>query len=275
MPPTGVPLLPDLDQETPADLVVSLAGERRNPKYVLGFRSAVRNIGDGPLIISGHRHDRGIDTMVADQAITMRGGPEQVARGVGRLRYVISPDHRHWHLLGFERYELRTPGGSHRARARPQDRLLSRRPLRRHRPRAPGARAGAANTRRAAVSASPRGSGSARASRSGTATTTRPTSKASTCRSPGFETVATSSCTASMRTGACASSTTRTTPPRCCSICAGRTACRRSRWSPAARTAPAARRLAERGLRAAQDSRERPGIGGGPRSVGGVAPSVS
>ena len=49
--------------------------------------------------------------MVADQAIARRGGPEDVVRGVGRLRYVISPDHRHWHLLGFERYELRSPGG--------------------------------------------------------------------------------------------------------------------------------------------------------------------
>ena len=29
---------------------------------------------------------------------------------VGRLRYVRSPDHEHWHLLEFERYELRRPG---------------------------------------------------------------------------------------------------------------------------------------------------------------------
>ena len=29
---------------------------------------------------------------------------------MGRLRYVRSPDHEHWHLLGFERYELRRPG---------------------------------------------------------------------------------------------------------------------------------------------------------------------
>jgi hypothetical protein len=27
-------------------------------------------------------------------------------RRVGRLRYVRSSDHEHWHLLGFERYEL-------------------------------------------------------------------------------------------------------------------------------------------------------------------------
>jgi hypothetical protein len=108
----GVPLLPDLDQEVPAKLIVTLTGERRKPTYVLGFRSAVGNIGDGPLIISGHRPDRGTDTMVADQEIVRRGGPQGIERGVGRLRYVVSPDHRHWHLLAFERYELRTPGGA-------------------------------------------------------------------------------------------------------------------------------------------------------------------
>ena len=32
-------------------------------------------------------------------------------RGVGRLRYTRSPDHEHWHLLHFDRYELRRPGG--------------------------------------------------------------------------------------------------------------------------------------------------------------------
>jgi hypothetical protein len=104
----GVPLLPDLDQEAPSNLVVSVTGKSR---YLLGFRSAVRNVGAGPLIIAGHRPDRGPDTMVADQQIVMRGGPADVVRKVGRLRYVVSPDHRHWHLLGFERYELRSADG--------------------------------------------------------------------------------------------------------------------------------------------------------------------
>jgi hypothetical protein len=94
----------------PAKLVVTLTGERRKPTYVLGFRSAVGNIGDGPLIISGHRPDRGTGAMVADQEIVRRGGPQGIERGVGHLRYVVSPDHRHWHLLGFDRYELRRGG---------------------------------------------------------------------------------------------------------------------------------------------------------------------
>jgi hypothetical protein len=107
----GVPLLPDLDQEAPSQLAVSLAGSGRHAQFLLGFRSAVRNVGDGPMIIAGHRFDEGMETMVADQQIQRRGGPAEVVGGVGRLRYVVSPDHRHWHLLAFERYELRRAGG--------------------------------------------------------------------------------------------------------------------------------------------------------------------
>src|SRR3954452_11248341 len=44
----GLPLSPDLDQEAPSKLVVTRAGDG----YVLGFRSVVRNVGDGPLIVS-------------------------------------------------------------------------------------------------------------------------------------------------------------------------------------------------------------------------------
>jgi hypothetical protein len=105
--PGGTRVLPDLDQEAPSNLIVTQAGGQ----YRLGFRSAVRNLGDGPLILSGHRHDRGLESMIADQVIQRDGGTQEVVRGVGRLRYVVSPDHRHWHLLGFEHYELARPGG--------------------------------------------------------------------------------------------------------------------------------------------------------------------
>ena len=50
--------------------------------------------------------------MVADQLVAQRGGRRaSSSRGVGPLRYVVSPDHRHWHLLGFQRYALARPGG--------------------------------------------------------------------------------------------------------------------------------------------------------------------
>jgi Lysyl oxidase len=101
--PEGQPLLPDLDQETPSGLVLTKA----RSGWRLGFDSAVRNIGDGPLIIDGERPSAGVQAMSADQVVVNAGGPRTVAPGVGRLRFVRSPDHRHWHLLGFDRYELR------------------------------------------------------------------------------------------------------------------------------------------------------------------------
>src|SRR3954471_17938636 len=63
--PAGPALLPDLDQDAPANLIVTLAGTPAHPVYQLGFRSAVRNVGAGPLNISGSRHDGSVDTMFA------------------------------------------------------------------------------------------------------------------------------------------------------------------------------------------------------------------
>jgi quinoprotein glucose dehydrogenase len=85
--------------------------------YRLGFRSAVRNIGDGPLIIEGRGDGQcwaaaACTAMTADQVIEADGGPDARVAGVGQLRFVTSPDHRHWHLLGFERYELRRIGST-------------------------------------------------------------------------------------------------------------------------------------------------------------------
>ena len=51
--PAGEPLLPDLDQEMPTQLVLTKAGKAGRTSWRLGFRSAVRNIGAGPLIIDG------------------------------------------------------------------------------------------------------------------------------------------------------------------------------------------------------------------------------
>jgi hypothetical protein len=51
--------------------------------------------------------------MVADQVIARQGASPVVDRAAGRLRYVRAPDHQHWHLLHFERYELRRAGSRH------------------------------------------------------------------------------------------------------------------------------------------------------------------
>src|SRR3954454_11410860 len=107
--PAAPELLPDLDQQTPNQLLVARAGGH----WLLGFQSAVRNIGAGPLLIDGHRRDRKTPFMEADQVIDRQGASPTMDRAVGRLRYVHSPDHQHWHFLHFERYELRRAGSAH------------------------------------------------------------------------------------------------------------------------------------------------------------------
>ncbi|HWI70841.1 MAG TPA: lysyl oxidase family protein, partial [Baekduia sp.] len=100
-------LLPDLDQEVPSQLDVAVTGSGAHRSYRLGFGSGVRNVGAGPLVIEGRRA-AGTARMDARQWIDGAAGPVE---GVGALRYVRSSDHQHWHLLGFERYELRRAGG--------------------------------------------------------------------------------------------------------------------------------------------------------------------
>jgi hypothetical protein len=48
--------------------------------------------------------------MIADQSIQLSGGGTRVVPDVGRLQYVYSEDHDHWHYLGFDHYELRRAG---------------------------------------------------------------------------------------------------------------------------------------------------------------------
>src|SRR3954467_6995747 len=103
-------LLPDLDQQTPSGLMISLASAHGPARYVLGFQSAVRNIGDGPFIIAGNRANRRTPLMTATQLIDRADGPQHAVTVAARLRYAISPDHQHWHLLHFDRYELRHAG---------------------------------------------------------------------------------------------------------------------------------------------------------------------
>jgi Lysyl oxidase len=102
--------LPDLDQEVPSALEVTAGGRPGRPIYRLGFRSAVSNVGAGPLIVSGERLRTARPAMTADQLIEQANAPESVVEDVGRLRYVRSEDHEHWHLLRFERYELHRAG---------------------------------------------------------------------------------------------------------------------------------------------------------------------
>jgi Lysyl oxidase len=90
--------------------MVAPAGSGADRTWWLGFSSAVSNIGDGPFIIQGHRPDQSTPEMVADQLLMAGDATAEVVPAVGRMRFVRSPDHNHWHLLKFDRYELRRAG---------------------------------------------------------------------------------------------------------------------------------------------------------------------
>ena len=96
-------LLPDLDQRAPFRLTI--AGTK------LGFASATDNVGDGPVWVRGSRATA-TGPMRATQLVRMSNGSVRAYPAAGRLRYTPSPTHTHWHLLGFQRYELRTLAGN-------------------------------------------------------------------------------------------------------------------------------------------------------------------
>jgi hypothetical protein len=95
-------LLPDFDQRAPFRLTI--AGTK------LGFASATDNIGDGPVWVRGSR-SAPEGPMRAQQLVRMSDRTVRTYDDAGRLRYTPSPSHTHWHLLDFQRYELRTPEG--------------------------------------------------------------------------------------------------------------------------------------------------------------------
>ena len=106
-------LLPDLDQAPPSQLSIVTVRRAGHTLRRLAFASAVENRGQGDVILSGHRPSRRATRMTVDQLVERvdeAGRPvaDQRVNQVGRLRYVRLPDHSHWHLIGFERYELRS-----------------------------------------------------------------------------------------------------------------------------------------------------------------------
>jgi hypothetical protein len=100
-------LLPDLDQVPPQAVSIVDKGGREH----LVFLSAVENVGPGPLLVSGARSTPATAEMSADQLARRADGSAAKHPLRSRLRFVVSETHRHWHLLGFERYELRAADG--------------------------------------------------------------------------------------------------------------------------------------------------------------------
>ena len=102
-------LLPDFDQRPPFRLTVS--GTK------IGFASATDNIGDGAIWIRGVRGGPRVP-MQARQLVRLSDGSVRVYERAGRLRYTPEATHSHWHLLAFQRYELRDLTGRLVARDR-------------------------------------------------------------------------------------------------------------------------------------------------------------
>jgi WD40-like Beta Propeller Repeat/Lysyl oxidase len=108
--PRVVELLPDLEQRPPADLSVRADVRRGRRHFLLGFDSATDNVGLGPVVISARRSSRRTAFMRGSQVVRLAGGGRKTYPRVGMLRYVYSSTHSHWHVMGFQRYELRRAG---------------------------------------------------------------------------------------------------------------------------------------------------------------------
>ena len=102
-------ILPNIDQAAPAQVRVRTVDTPSGRGHRLGFTSRVVNDGRGPLIIRSAR--TGDEVMRADQVVEIRGGGLRTRRGVGSVRYVRRGGHQHWHVMGLQRFELRTPAG--------------------------------------------------------------------------------------------------------------------------------------------------------------------
>lgn len=84
----------------------------------LRFTTSVDNVGDGPLVLYGHRDSRDTPTMSVRQALQSSEDGSiplsyaEAQRPTGTSAYYEpAKTHVHWHLMNFEHFELRTAGG--------------------------------------------------------------------------------------------------------------------------------------------------------------------
>jgi hypothetical protein len=103
--PVGTPKFPNLRQRPPSGLVVSASHGR----WQLGFTSMVDNRGPGILWIRGNRAPRA-RVMDIRQLVQLTSGATRIDPQSGELRYVVAPPHYHWHMIGFDHYELLSAG---------------------------------------------------------------------------------------------------------------------------------------------------------------------
>ncbi len=104
--------LPDLIQDVPKNVAAGRAHApdgTRTDGFAVSFDSAVRNVGPGPMHLRGTRRAGEMRVQQLLHATGAEASPVvgRVA-GIGRMRYVTTYGHRHWHVLRFERYALRS-----------------------------------------------------------------------------------------------------------------------------------------------------------------------
>lgn len=97
--------LPDLVQVRPSALQVVKTEEG----WRLAFLSSVENEGVGPMLLVGRRASRSAPAMSVTQLVRRTDGTTASYPVQGVIRFVQSETHRHWHYLGFERYDILTP----------------------------------------------------------------------------------------------------------------------------------------------------------------------
>jgi hypothetical protein len=101
--PVGKPRFPNLVQRPPSGLVVSNARGR----WHLGFTSMVDNRGPGILWVRGSRPPKA-RVMDIRQLVQLASGGTRIDPESGQLHYVVARPHYHWHIIGFDHYELRS-----------------------------------------------------------------------------------------------------------------------------------------------------------------------
>ena len=103
---SGRDVLPNLVEVPPTDIHVA----RTTDGWVLRFTSTAGNSGPGPLVVVATRaNDRAAFDIV--QRISLAGGGYRTLPVAASLRFAAVRGHDHFHLAGFERYELRDSTG--------------------------------------------------------------------------------------------------------------------------------------------------------------------
>ena len=110
--PAPPELLPDLDQVKPQKVHAIVRPTPAGRRSLLVFASAVTNVGAGPMLLEGRRPSRRVAEMAVVQIVRRTDRSTRRYPTPAVMRYVRSETHAHWHVLGFERYELRKESGA-------------------------------------------------------------------------------------------------------------------------------------------------------------------